>query len=541
MQHCNTEKSITAANGYPGSIFSKAFGVTFEFSPHLADEVPVCARVDCDRNCECRDGIFIEAAGQHTWNLRVSGVPVKEEAVDASAVVEALNREAVVRSARCALHQLEQQTTIDYLNQQLRFFLEQVSGDLEEACWFRVMADHVAACRADDPLELLCQRIMPQLRSLLHAESLLLVQDQETEDGHFSADEIVAIESDLPSHDDARCSAIDLVNRLREQATENAIVINTRFSTGQSQEIKLPPSIDEMVLVRVGTEAQHFGWLIALGRCHSKGAEDGLSSESEFGTHEATLMETAAVMLATHAANCDLFDEQEKTLVGVVKAMVNALDARDSYTRGHSDRVARIGKRIAEELKLSETECEDIHLSGLLHDIGKIGVPDHVLLKNGPLDQSERDQIEQHPVTGHAILSPVSQLGKILPGVLHHHERVDGTGYPEKLLGGTIPMSGRILAVADAYDAMTTCRPYRNAMPASKAERILREGAGTQWDEVVIDAFFAAIVDIQTVYAQVETAEETPIQQESLLQFGRFEDESLGISESLLQCDLVGG
>jgi len=537
----NPAASVIAARQQLGNMLSDVFGVAFELTPHAAEDVPECRFADCDENCDCRSGILIEDLGANQWNLRIAGLPVDEEIFDASAVVESLSRETVLRSARAAVKQTEQQTMIDYLDRQLEFCLEQVSGDLEEACWFRIMANDVAACRVDDPLELLCHRMLPKMRSLLDAQSLLLLQDLEAEDGQWVTNEVVAIDSDVQSVEGIQRSAIDLVNRLREQATGHAIVVNTQFSAGQSQSVELPDTIHEMVLVRVGTHAQHFGWLIALGRRHKADGTkaDVFSSESEFGTHEATLMETAAVMLATHAANCDLFDEQEQTLVGVVKAMVNALDARDPYTCGHSDRVARISKYIAEQLQLPETECEDIHLAGLLHDIGKIGVPDHVLLKNGPLDKTEREQIEQHPVTGQAILSPVPQLSKILPGVLHHHERVDGTGYPEQLTGNTIPLSGRILAVADAYDAMTTCRPYRNAMTDTKAERILQEGAGTQWDADVLEAFFASMQNVRTVYSQKKDQPLT--QKESVLQYGRFEDECLGISESLLPCDVIGG
>ncbi len=547
MKDCNTDNSLcsaTAAEEHLGDILLDVFGVTFELTPHRADDPPECQNADCDGDCDCRNGIFIETLGNNEWNLKIAELPVDKDtvdasAVDASAVVAALSREAVVRSARAAVKQTEQQTMIEYLDSQRRCFLEQVSGDLEEACWFRILANHVAACRADDPPELLCQRIMPQLRNLLDAKTLLLLQDLKAEDGQYVADNVVAIESELQSVEDIQRSAIDLVSRLREQATGQAIIVNTRFSKTLPLSVALPETIREMVLVRVGTQAQHFGWLIAMGRRESSetGANE-IYSEAEFGTHEATLMETAAVMLATHAANSNLFDEQEQTLVGVVKAMVNALDARDPYTCGHSDRVARICKCIAEQLKLSETECEDIYLAGLLHDIGKIGVPDHVLLKDGPLEHSERDLIVQHPLTGHAILSPVPQLSKILPGVLYHHERVDGAGYPEKLRGKTIPLSARILAVADTYDALITCRPYRNGMSTAKAEQILLEGANKQWDADVLEAFFAAIQDIRNVYTQ--DSGQPPIQDESILQQGRFEDECRSISNSHLQCDVAG-
>ena len=141
-------------------------------------------------------------------------------------------------------------------------------------------------------------------------------------------------------------------------------------------------------------------------------------------------------------------------------------------------------------LGLPEDELSDVYLAGLLHDIGKIGIRDDVLTKSGPLTSDELKHIQQHVVIGHGILADLHAIAHLLPGVLYHHERYDGSGYPEGLKGEAIPMLPRILAVADSFDAMNTSRPYRIAMPPERIDEILRQGAGTQWDPVVIDAYF---------------------------------------------------
>jgi HD-GYP domain-containing protein (c-di-GMP phosphodiesterase class II) len=210
-------------------------------------------------------------------------------------------------------------------------------------------------------------------------------------------------------------------------------------------------------------------------------------------------MDSAAAMLATHARNVELFRESESLFIGVIRALAGAIDAKDPYTCGHSDRVARIAKRLAEELRLSTGECEQVYLAGLLHDIGKIGIADSILCKPGPLTDEEYAEIKKHPVIGFAILRHVQHLQHALPGVLHHHESFDGTGYPGNLKGTETPLLARIIAVADAYDAMTSDRPYRKAMPFEKAEAIFREQTGGQWDGDVVDALFSALTDIRAI------------------------------------------
>lgn len=168
------------------------------------------------------------------------------------------------------------------------------------------------------------------------------------------------------------------------------------------------------------------------------------------------------------------------------------LDARDPYTAGHSIRVAEYTVQIAAAAGLPLSEIDLIRKSALLHDIGKIGIRDSVLLKEGKLSDEEFEQIKQHPVIGAKILEQINlpiDLKPILPGVKYHHERYDGKGYPEGLKGNNIPLFGRMMAIADAYDAMTSDRPYRKGMPIDKALTILEEGKCTQWDPEFVEIF----------------------------------------------------
>ena len=140
-------------------------------------------------------------------------------------------------------------------------------------------------------------------------------------------------------------------------------------------------------------------------------------------------------------------------------------------------------------------------MAGLLHDIGKIGITDSVLQKPGSLTTDEFQHIQQHPRLGFNILADIRQLSDVLPIVLHHHEQWNGKGYPAQLQGDEIPLLARITAVADAFDAMTSNRPYRDGMPLEKVEEILRNGSGSQWDPTVIDAYFSAREDIKQIMA----------------------------------------
>jgi HD-GYP domain-containing protein (c-di-GMP phosphodiesterase class II) len=194
-------------------------------------------------------------------------------------------------------------------------------------------------------------------------------------------------------------------------------------------------------------------------------------------------------LLGLHARAARRYQDLKELLVGLTRSLTAALDAKDSYTFGHSERVARVAVELGRELGLSPDDLSDIYLAGLLHDVGKIGVRDNVLTKPGPLTREEYEHIKLHVTVGYNILSELHPIRNLLPGVLWHHERWDGQGYPHGLAGEAIPLLARVLAVADAFDAMSTARPYREAMPPHRVEEILAAGAGTQWDARVIEAF----------------------------------------------------
>jgi HD-GYP domain-containing protein (c-di-GMP phosphodiesterase class II) len=179
--------------------------------------------------------------------------------------------------------------------------------------------------------------------------------------------------------------------------------------------------------------------------------------------------------------------------MATVAALAAAVDAKDPYTQGHSERVSRYAAALAEAMALPAADIARIRLAGQLHDVGKIGVPDAILSKPGKLSMEEYLAIQQHPVIGERMLAGVLFLREILPAVRHHHERWDGRGYPDGLCGPDIPQDAAILAVADAFDAMSSSRPYRSALPLAEAGRRILEGSDTQFDPRVVRAFERAV------------------------------------------------
>jgi len=256
------------------------------------------------------------------------------------------------------------------------------------------------------------------------------------------------------------------------------------------------PAVRQIVLVPLSEGDNCFGWLAAVNHV----------GDAEFGTVEASLMSSVAAILGIHSGNTQLYQQQRDLFAGMVRAMTSAIDAKDPYTCGHSDRVARVSMRLAEELGFDRKQLDTIYLSGLLHDVGKIGIDDDVLRKPGKLTDAEYDHMKTHSEIGFRILSDIPRLGEVLPVVLHHHEQWNGKGYPHGLAGEAIPLMARIVAVADSFDAMGSDRPYRSGMPDEKLDAILHDGAGQQWDANVVAAFFRARQDIREIARQ--TADE---------------------------------
>ena len=187
--------------------------------------------------------------------------------------------------------------------------------------------------------------------------------------------------------------------------------------------------------------------------------------------------------------------ENENLFLHVVECLADAIDAKDNYTKGHSGRVAMYSKEIAARFGYDEKQQELIFMMGLLHDVGKIGVPDEVINKPGRLTDEEFAHIQKHPEIGGKILSNIKEMPELAAGAKWHHERYDGTGYPEGLAGEDIPEAARILAVADAYDAMTSNRSYRGVLPQEKVRREIELGKGSQFDPKFADIMLQMIDD----------------------------------------------
>lgn len=208
------------------------------------------------------------------------------------------------------------------------------------------------------------------------------------------------------------------------------------------------------------------------------------------------------------------YTETRELFFGSVSALSQAIDAKDGFTRGHADRVSRIAGAIARELELSEKVIEQIELAGLLHDIGKIGVEDRILMKPSRLDPDETELMRRHPIYGASILEPSAALRPLVPFVLHHHENFDGSGYPEGLKGEEIPLGSRIIIVADAYEAMTSDRIYRKAIGHEKAVEQLNKYKGIQFDPRAVRALESTIAKHGT--QAFEVSDLPPINYETL-------------------------
>jgi len=242
----------------------------------------------------------------------------------------------------------------------------------------------------------------------------------------------------------------------------------------------------------------------------------------DFDSTDAKLFTSVAAGCAVFVENGRLFKDLKDLFIGSLRALTNSIDAKDQYTRGHSERVAFISKWIADKLVekglLAETEVTKVYLTGLLHDIGKMGIEEAVLRKNGKLTEEERCCITTHPSVGASILSEIKQMREIVPGVLCHHEREDGKGYPNGIKSEQIPMVSKIIALADSFDAMTSKRTYRDALSVKQAIREIERGLGTQFDETVGKAFLES--DIYKLWDIIQKGFSGVYEDSALSEFG---------------------
>ena len=247
----------------------------------------------------------------------------------------------------------------------------------------------------------------------------------------------------------------------------------------------------------------------------AKGYKEGMSaivSSSDFNFWDDVALNSFAEVLTKRHSQIGINFEEELVhkfnqeeivnhshLMEMVTSLAGAIDAKDPYTKGHSTSVSRYAEALARAVNLPEAEVERIKIGALLHDVGKIGIPESVLKKPGKLDDEEWEIMKQHPTIGaEKVLAPNEALRDLIPIVKYHHERLDGKGYPEQLKGNEIPLAARIVSVADAYHALVSDRPYRKGMPIEKACAILKEGAGIQWDSDLVRQFISIAPSLTT-------------------------------------------
>jgi putative nucleotidyltransferase with HDIG domain len=215
--------------------------------------------------------------------------------------------------------------------------------------------------------------------------------------------------------------------------------------------------------------------------------------EGDITTKDLSLLTILAKQAALSIENVKLYESMKRDQISIIRALSSTVDAKDHFTLGHSQKVSEYSLKIAEVLGLPEREVENIKYAALLHDIGKIAIPDEIIKKPTKLTAEEFDLVRKHPVIGSKIIKEIESLAPMVPIILHHHERFDGKGYPDGLKGEAIPIGARIVHVTDAYDTMVSARAYRDMIPPELAVSELRKNAGTQFDPAVIEAFITIL------------------------------------------------
>ena len=316
-------------------------------------------------------------------------------------------------------------------------------------------------------------------------DQLQTIIEEIAKDGNLDTEMVLDLKYQVIAHSDM--SEIGK-NYLSEDGTFGSALVNQLRTSDDEGYFSLEYDGKEYVVYKVAVSND---WI-----CLSV-----YNATSVFGQLKSTLLFTiivsllVVVILLIFMARSNKKQEQFTRLSHVVEALAAAIDAKDSYTNGHSSRVAEYAKEIGRRYGYSPKQQDEIHMMGLLHDVGKIGIPDSVINKPGKLTKEEFDIIKTHPSIGSQMLSKTSEMARMAIGARGHHERFDGTGYPDGRSGYEIPEQARIIAVADAYDAMTSRRGYREIFPQEKVREEIENGKGTQFDPTFADIMLKMIDD----------------------------------------------
>ncbi len=256
------------------------------------------------------------------------------------------------------------------------------------------------------------------------------------------------------------------------------ITLGEILSSGDIERLSVAaPELLDMIFAPLEVKGESFG-LLGVSDSHKKFSDTELEIFCALGSQAAVAME-----------NASLYKRLKDAFLHTSEALAEAVNSRDPYTGGHVRRVENYSLLMGEALGLDEKDSEDLRLAAILHDIGKIGIDDAILRKAEPLSPEEEAMMQRHPEIGGRIMSFVTEMRDIIPGVRHHHENYDGSGYPDGLKGEDIPLHARIIAIADAFDALTTDRPYRKAVTMEEALGVLRRYRGSRFDPGLVDIF----------------------------------------------------
>lgn len=323
--------------------------------------------------------------------------------------------------------------------------------------------------------ETMIQEIVTDLLETMRTQLVFVCFPMRQEFNMFLIDEDYRDKFPNPEH--LVESLVELIPSDATSQKEDFFIINdSKESPGFA---KLHPDPYRFLAVTVKDKEKFYGWM-------------GLVSfrlKEIFRRSELSLVSSIAQQLASAISNTDLYKDLEDFVINVVKSLVYTIEAKDVYTRGHSERVNYYSMMIAEELDFDENTRKALNWASILHDIGKIGIPEEILNKPGRLTDEEYDIIKGHPEKGRNILAPLKQLAAAIPGILHHHEHCNGKGYPFGLKKEEIPLEARIIAVADTFDAINSTRAYRPAKTPKDAIDIISSVAGEQLDDEIVTLF----------------------------------------------------
>jgi HD-GYP domain-containing protein (c-di-GMP phosphodiesterase class II) len=330
------------------------------------------------------------------------------------------------------------------------------------------------------------QKICQELQEVVHLQAAAAVLNPRQ---HSGGCEQVVVAGDCPLSDR---QLVQLARRHLQPrlADERHPMVANRFDR-QARRYGLPVGgVRTLIAVPLTSAETHKGVLLGINKV-----------EGEFDTIDLKLISSISGQAAVYLSNHHLYEDLQDLLMGMLHALTASIDAKDPYTCGHSQRVALISRRLAELSGFDSQRVGRLYLAGLLHDVGKIGMPESVLLKQGRLTKAEYETVKQHPQTGANILSGIRQMEDVLPALLHHHERPDGRGYPDGLRREQIPPQALIVGLADSFDAMTSSRTYRSAMPLEAVVAEVRRCSGTQFDPALVERFLT--LDLEAFLAEL--------------------------------------